>query len=53
MGVAYTCRTKWGTGPIDCDWICEHPLSQLAYHSGIKGHFMTFFEAVRSRSRSV
>ena len=44
---------KMGTGPIDCDWFCEHPLSQLAHHSGIKGHFVTIFEAVRSRSRSM
>ena len=30
-----------GTGPIDCDLICKYPLSQLAHHSRIKGHFVT------------
>ena len=41
---------KMGTGTIDCDWICEHPLLQLAYHSRIKGHFVTICDAVHSRS---
>ena len=49
MDVADTCRTKWVQGPIDCDWICEYPLSKLAFHSRMKSHFMTIFEAVRSR----
>ena len=34
---------KMGTGPIDCDWICKHPLLQLAHHSRKKGHFVTIF----------
>ena len=53
MGVADTCRTKQATGPIDSNWICEHPLSQLAQHSRIKGHFVTIFYVVRSRCCSV
>ena len=43
---------KTGAGPIDFDWICKHPLSQLAHHSRIKGHFVTIFDAVRSRRTS-
>ena len=44
---------KMGTGPIDCNWICQHPLSQLAHHSRIKGHFVMIFDTVGSRSRFV
>ena len=42
MGVTDTCRTKWVPDQLTG-----------SHHSRIKGHFVTIFDVVRSRSRSV